>query len=86
MMDRASLRDLLNRERIDPRAYGLDGSAGLPVADREERYFMEETTSGWSVYYWERGLRSGEQVFGSEDEACRHLLDLLLRDSTTRIR
>jgi hypothetical protein len=47
---------------------------------------MEETSSGWSVYYWERGLRSGEQAFGSEDEACRHLLDLLLRDSTTRIR
>jgi hypothetical protein len=41
--------------RIDPRAYGLDGPAGLPVEDREERYFLEETLSGWLVYYWERG-------------------------------
>jgi len=70
---------------LGPRVYGLDGPAGLPVEDREERYFLEETLSGWSVYYWARGLRSGEQSFGSEDEARRHLLDLLLGDSTTRI-
>jgi hypothetical protein len=85
-MDRSSLRELLDRERIDPRAYGLDGPAGLPVEDREERYFLEEKPSGWPVYYWERGLRSGDRSFDSEDEACRHLLDLLLGDSTTRIR
>jgi len=85
-MDRSSLREFLNRERIDPRAYGLEGAAGLPIEDREERYFLEKVQSGWSLYYWERGLRSGETSFRSEDEACRHLLDLLLRDSTTRMR
>jgi hypothetical protein len=85
-MDRSSLRELLDRERIDPRAYGLDGPAGLPVEDREERYFLEETLSGWSVYYWERGLRGAERSFDNEDEACRHLLGLLLGDSTTRVR
>jgi hypothetical protein len=86
MMDRSSLREFLDRERVDPRAYGLDGVAGLPVEDREERYFLEELPSGWSVYYWERGLRSGEQSFDDEDEACRHLLDLILRDATTRMK
>jgi hypothetical protein len=85
-MDRLSLREFLDRELIDPRSYGLDGAEGLPAEDREERYFLEKDSSGWSVYYWERGLRSGKQVFGSEDEACRHLLDMLLRDSTTRMR
>jgi hypothetical protein len=85
-MDRSSLREFLNRERIDPRSYGLDGPEDLPVEDREERYFMDVTPSGWSVYYWERGLRSGEQLFDSEDEACSYLLDLLLRDRTTRMR
>jgi hypothetical protein len=84
-MDRSSLREFLNRERIDPRAYGLDGPEGLPAGDREERFFMDETPSGWSVYYSERGLRSGEQLFDSEDEACRHLLGLLLRDVTNRM-
>jgi hypothetical protein len=86
MMDRSSLQEFLDSEQIDPHSYGLDGPAGLRVEDREERYFMEETSSGWSVYYWERGLHSGEQAFDSEDEACRYLLDLLLRDRTTRIR
>jgi hypothetical protein len=85
MMDRSSLRDLLDRERIDPRAYGLDGPAALRAEDREERYFLEESPPSWSVYYWERGLRSGERSFASEDEACRYLFDLLLRDSTTRL-
>jgi hypothetical protein len=84
-MDRLSLRELLDRERIDPRAYGLYGPAGFSTEDREERYFLEETASGWSVCYWERGVRGGEQFFDSEDGACRHLLDLLLGDSTTRI-
>ncbi len=86
MMDRSSLRQFLEREHIDPRSYGLEGASGLPVRDREERYFLEQGPSGWSVYYWERGLRSGEQSFDTEDEACRHLLDLLLRDRTTRMR
>ena len=47
MMDRSSLRDLLDRERIDPRAYGLDGPAALRAEDREERYFLEESPPSW---------------------------------------
>lgn len=86
MMDRSSLREFLDREHIDPRSYGLDGTAGLPAQDREERYFIEQSPSGWSVYYSERGLRSGEQSFHTEDEACNHLLELLLRDRTTRMK
>ena len=61
------------------------GPEGLPAGDREERYLLAKTPSGWSVYYWERGLRSGEQLFDSEGEACSHLLDLLFRDRTTRM-
>jgi hypothetical protein len=86
MMDRSALRQFLDREQVDPRSYGLDGASGVPVQDREERYFLEEVPSGWSVYYWERGLRSGEQSFDTEDEACNRLLDLLLRDRTTRMK
>lgn len=85
-MDRSTLRQFLDREQVDPRSYGLDGASGVPVQDREERYFFEELPSGWSVYYWERGLRSGEQSFDTEDEACNRLLDLLLRDRTTRMK
>jgi hypothetical protein len=79
-MDRFELRLILARENIDPRVYTLDG--GLPV----ERLCMEQREGGWVVYYSERGLRTGEQVFGTEDEACRNVLNQLRSDPTTRIR
>lgn len=85
-MDRKALRDFLDRENVSPDSYGLEGPDGLPAQLREERYFIDRTASGWSVYYSERGLRSGEQSFATEDEACRFLLDLLIRDPTTRAR
>lgn len=49
-----------------------------------EAYVLEPGPPRWSVYYSERGLRTGEAVFDSENEACSHLLELLLRDLTTR--
>jgi hypothetical protein len=79
-MDRASLRELLDRENVDPRAYAFGGS------NPDEQYCLEEEPAGWHVYYAERGLRRNERVYDDEDEACRDLLDRVLRDSTTRRR
>ena len=79
-MDRQSLRKLLDREDVDPDAYSLG------AASRDDTYVLEQTADRWEVYFSERGLRIGERHFTTEDEACRHLLDLLLRDSTTRRR
>jgi hypothetical protein len=78
VVDRGTLKTILDAEGIDTESYSLDG--GLPF----EAYVLEERANAWGVYYSERGLRSNEVVFESEDEACRHLLDLLLADSTTR--
>jgi hypothetical protein len=50
----------------------------------DEALVMEGQGTAWVVYYAERGLRSGERSFESEDEACRFMLDRLLRDPTTR--
>jgi hypothetical protein len=77
-MDRISLRMLLDAEDVDPESYSLDG--GMPL----ESYVLEHRGSEWVVFYSERGLRTGEEVFGTEDEACGRLLDLILRDPTTR--
>ena len=77
-MNRETLKALLDNEDIDPNVYSLDG--GMPY----EAYVLERRSSDWAVYYSERGLRSGEVVFETEDDACSHLLDLLLRDSATR--
>ena len=77
-MDVACLRRLLDAQDIDPRAYSLDGCAP------SEAYVLERRSDGWSVFYAERGLRTAEARFDSEDAACAHLLELLLRDPSTR--
>lgn len=80
VMDRDTVKTLLDAENVDPGAYSLEG--GMPF----EAYVLERRVSNWAVYYSERGLRSGEVVFNSEDEACSYFLDLVLRDLTTRRR
>jgi len=73
------LRDVLTRVGIRERAYDFDGSS------RDEVYCLDKAPSGgWSVYYRERGIRREERRFSSEDEACRYVLELLMRDPTTR--
>ena len=79
-MNKADLQALLAERKILPRAYSLIG--GLP----SEQYVLEEQDGErWAVYYSERGERSGERVFETEDAACRYLLELLTNDPTTRV-
>jgi hypothetical protein len=40
----------------------------------------QNSPSEWTVYYSERGLRTGEAWFGTESEACAYILDKLLRE------
>ncbi len=77
-MDRESLKALLDAEDVDPAAYSLDG--GLPF----EAYVLERRPCDWVVYYSQRGMRSSEEAFEVEGDACARLLELILRDSTTR--
>ncbi len=77
-MNRETLKALFDAEDIDPAAYSLDG--GLPF----EAYVLEHRPCDWVVYYSQRGMRSSEEAFETENEACARLLELVLRDSTTR--
>ena len=77
-MNRQTLKELLDREGIDPSSYSLEG--GMPV----EAYVLEFSPSSWSVYYSERGLRTAEETYASEEEACSRMLEMLLRDPTSR--
>lgn len=77
-MNRTTLKALLDAENVDPAAYSLDG--GMPL----EAYVLDRQSPRWVVFYSERGLRTGEVHFETEDEACHYLLELVLRDSTTR--
>jgi len=77
-MDLQTLKHILDAEDIDPIAYSLDG--GMPF----EAYVLERRAGHWVVFYSEHGLRTGETEFEAEGDACSYLLELLLRDSTTR--
>lgn len=77
-MNRDKVREVARAEGIRPDAYSLDGG------DHEDRYVLAIETGGWSVYFVERGERTDVTHFETEEEACDHLLSLLLRDSTTR--
>ena len=79
-MDRESLRSLLEAEDVDPAAYSLEGGA------HDDVYVLEQSGDVWRTYFAERGMRIGEEQFGSEHEGCARLLELLLRDRTTRRR
>ena len=79
MMTVHELRVTLDRVGIRERAYDFEGS------NRAEVYCLDNVRGGWIVYHRERGIRRDERLFSSEDEACRHILDLLTRDPTTRV-
>jgi hypothetical protein len=77
-MNREELRATLVREGINSDTYSLDGNDG-----DGERYVLAPRPGGWKVYYAERGTEGSRQDFGTEAEACQHLLEQLRRDETT---
>lgn len=77
-MNRQALRELMEREGVDPNAYGLDGRR------LNKCLILEVEEGGRCVYYAERGLRSGEEHFETEDDACESMAQSLLKDRTNR--
>ena len=77
-MNRNELQVTLIENKITPIAYSLGG--GLP----NEKYVLDQGVDKWSVYYSERGQKSGERTFNTEDEACRYMQKLLINDPSTR--
>ncbi len=74
------MRRIVDREGVESRSYNLDG------AHDPETYVLTVRAGGWATLYSERGYEVGRREFDTEDEACTHLLDLILRDPTTRKR
>jgi hypothetical protein len=78
-MNKEELRTELKDRGIRERSYSLEG--GSP----DERYVLERSRGGWSVFYSERGNRNDERWFATEDEACAEILRQILADPTTRV-
>jgi hypothetical protein len=77
-VNRRSLRELLQAEHVRGDSYSLDG-------ERDESLCLEAVYGGYSVYYYERGIRSGERRFETEDEACQFMAGRLLADPGNRV-
>lgn len=74
-----SLARLLDQEGVRRDAYSLVGER-----PQDESLCVEVIDAAWHVYYAERGLRSGERTFESEDEACEYMADHLLAFESLR--
>jgi hypothetical protein len=79
-LTRERLAQILEQEGVRGDAYSLEG--GHPA----ETYVLDLLPEGWVFFYSERGLESGRRVFDDEDSACRHMLEVLLRDSGAQTR
>jgi hypothetical protein len=73
-MNREQLLQLLHQKGIRVGVFSLDGRAC------DECLRLEQRGQGWLVYYAERGIRTNERVFETEDEACRYILERLSHD------
>ena len=71
-MNRVELSQRLVAEGIRADAYSLDGG------DLSERLVLEDARRSWNVYYSERGQRTGERHFDSEEAACNYFLRTIL--------
>jgi len=71
-MNTRDLLDELQKLKIDPMHYCLDG--GLPS---EKLVLAHEHPQEWSVYYSERGVKTGERIFMSESSACDYFMNEL---------
>lgn len=78
-VNRESLKVLLESERVKSDAYSIDGT------ERDESVCLRTAVGGWSVYYSERGLRSDERLFETEDEACQFIATRLLGNPGNRV-
>ena len=74
-MNISELKQKLEKHNIDPYFASLEGEV------RDESLILERLSSGgWCVYYSERGQRTGEHWFITEEKACQFIFNRLSMD------
>jgi len=68
-MNTKELEKALKKAKIPAESYNLDGTGR-----DDERLCLVKEDSKWVVYYLERGVRTTELFFDSEEEACSYIL------------
>ncbi|MDD6481802.1 MAG: hypothetical protein PUF65_06005 [Lachnospiraceae bacterium] len=66
------LRRELERRGIKAFEYNLDGKGRT-----DERICLAEKDGKWEVYYAERGVKTTDEYFDTQEEACQFIYDML---------
>jgi hypothetical protein len=72
------LRAKLDAEGVSPSVYSIGEPLNL------EAYCIVETSSGWQVFFYERGIKNDPALFPAFTDAAAYFLELVLGDPTTR--
>ncbi len=72
-MNREILKKILEQNGISPELYNLNG-----VGRTDERFCIDWTDNQWHVFFSERGKRTTDEVFKTEEEACIFLYNQLI--------
>ena len=78
-MNKNELQAVLASESFKDSAYSLE------PGEVDEALCLRQEAGQWSVYYSERGLQTGKQVFSNESEACLYFLNEMRSDPTTKL-
>jgi hypothetical protein len=78
-VNRASFAAAVDELRLDEHAYRL-------FSEADEAYSLTAESDGWHVFYAERGIRTNEVTYPSEDLALEDLFARLAKDPLTRRR
>ena len=70
MMTRNELLHTLKRMGVSPMLYNLDGEGRI-----DERFCLEFTNGEWYVYFIERGTKTTNERFESEEDACQFIYE-----------
>lgn len=72
-MNKKELKIKLQQSGIDENLYNLDGKGR-----KDERFCIENTDGKWYVYFCERGVKTTNKIFDTENDACQFIFKQLL--------
>jgi len=82
-MNKTELKEKLEKLRINPNYYSLDGGPLLDsqvILDHSYNYYSDDKKyDEWRVFFMERGIRYKENVYYNEDEACKDVFERVIK-------
>ena len=72
MMKKGELKKTLIQNGVPEDLYNLD-----ETGRNDERFCLEKRADKWHVYFMERGIKTTNEKFDSEEEACQFIYQQL---------